>query len=108
MARGVGDRGGADREGPATPSEPGGVVDSEAVPEFVALRGLQRLSLRPGETRRIAFDLTPRDLSAVIPEGDRRMLSGAYRVSVGSGQPGTGVPVESAGFRIDQPMNLPE
>ena len=74
----------------------------------VALRGLQRLSLRPGETRKIAFDLTPRDLSGVTPEGERRVLKGAYRVSVGSGQPGTGVQVESALFTIDQPMNLPE
>jgi beta-glucosidase len=74
----------------------------------IALRGIQRLSLKSGETRRITFDLTPRDLSAVTPDGDRRVLSGAYRVSVGSGQPGTGVPVESAAFQIDQPMNLPE
>jgi beta-glucosidase len=74
----------------------------------IALRGLQRLSLGPGETRAISFDLTPRDLSSVTPEGDRRVLAGAYRVSVGSGQPGTGVPVKSAAFTIDQPMNLPE
>jgi beta-glucosidase len=74
----------------------------------IALRGLQRLSLSPGETRTITFDLTPRDLSAVTLQGDRRVLSGAYRVSVGSGQPGTGIPVESAAFRIDQSMNLPE
>src|SRR5438067_3945116 len=74
----------------------------------IALRGLQRLSLKSGETRRIVFELTPRDLSSVTVEGDRRMLSGAYRVSVGSGQPGTGAPVESAAFKIDQPMNLPE
>ena len=74
----------------------------------VALRGLQRLSLRPGEVRTIAFDLTPRDLSVVTMEGQRRVPKGAYRVSVGSGQPGTGVPVESAAFTIDQPMNLPE
>jgi beta-glucosidase len=74
----------------------------------IALRGLKRLSLRAGETRTITFDLTPRDLSAVTAEGDRQVLKGAYRVSVGSGQPGTGVPVEAAAFTIDQPMNLPE
>ncbi len=56
----------------------------------VALRGFQRLSLSPGEARSIGFDLTPRDLSAVTLAGKRRVLAGAYRVSVGSGQPGTG------------------
>jgi beta-glucosidase len=81
--------------------------DSQGAPR-VALRGLQRLTLKPGETRRIVFDLTLRDLSAVTPQGERRVLKGAYRVTVGSGQPGTGVPVQSAAFAIDHPMNLPE
>jgi 3-oxoacyl-(acyl-carrier-protein) synthase len=31
-----------------------------------------------------------------------------YGVSVGSGQPGTGVPVQSAGFGIDRPEVLPK
>jgi len=74
----------------------------------VALRGFQRVSLSPGEARRISFDLTPRDLSAVTIAGKRRVLAGAYRVSVGSGQPGTGVPETSAPFTIGQPIDLPE
>ncbi|HEX8938303.1 MAG TPA: glycoside hydrolase family 3 C-terminal domain-containing protein [Sphingomicrobium sp.] len=74
----------------------------------VALRGFRRLSLKPGEARAIRFDLTPRDLSSVTPAGKRRVLAGAYRVSVGSGQPGTGVPGQSASFRISQPIELPE
>jgi beta-glucosidase len=74
----------------------------------IALRGFQRLSLKPGETRRISFDLTPRDLSSVSVAGDRRVLPGTYRVSVGSGQPDTGVPGGSATFRISQPIEVPE
>ncbi len=74
----------------------------------IALRGFQRFSLKPGETRTIRFDLTPRDLSAVTLAGNRRVLPGAYRVSVGSGQPGTDVPGQSATFRIDKPIELPE
>ena len=74
----------------------------------IALRGFQRLSLKPGEARTISFDLTPRDLSAVTLAGNRRVLTGAYRVSVGSGQPGTGVPVRSAAFTISQPADVPE
>jgi beta-glucosidase len=74
----------------------------------VALRGFQRLSLSAGEARSIGFDLTPRDLSAVTLAGKRRVLAGAYRVTVGSGQPGTGLPGSSAAFTISQPTDLPE
>jgi beta-glucosidase len=58
----------------------------------IALRGYQRVTLKPGETRTLRFDLSPRDLSSVSVDGVRRVLAGAYRVSIGSGQPGTGVP----------------
>jgi beta-glucosidase len=74
----------------------------------VALRGFQRLSLRPGEARAISFELSPRDLSSVTPEGAHEVLAGKYRVSVGSGQPGTSVPSQSAEFRIDKAATLPE
>jgi len=74
----------------------------------VALRGFQRLSLKPGEARTITFDLAPRDLSTVSLAGERRVLPGAYRVSVGSGQPETGVAGQSATFKINQPIELPE
>jgi hypothetical protein len=36
------------------------------------------------------------------------VLPGAYRVSVGSGQPETGVAAQSATFKINQPIELPE
>jgi beta-glucosidase len=74
----------------------------------IALRGFQRISLKPGEARTIVFELAPRDLSAVTLAGNRRVLAGQYRVSVGSGQPGTGTPGQSATFRISQPIELPE
>jgi beta-glucosidase len=74
----------------------------------VALRGFQRLSLKPGEARKISVELTPRDLSSVSVAGDRRVLPGTYRVSVGSGQPDTGVPGGSATFRISQRIEVPE
>ena len=72
-------------------------------PEFdgaprLALRGFQRLALAAGESRTVSFDLSPRDLSFVTRDGDRQVMAGAYQVSVGSGQPGTGVPGQKAGF----------
>lgn len=63
----------------------------EGAPRF-ALRGFQRVSLKAGERRSISFRLSPRDLSFVTRDGVRQLMPGQYRLSVGSGQPGTGVP----------------
>jgi beta-glucosidase len=74
----------------------------------VALRGFSRLSLQPGQARAVTFDLSPRDLSSVTPDGVHTVLAGRYRVTVGSGQPGAGVPGRSAEFGIDRSAVLPE
>jgi beta-glucosidase len=74
----------------------------------LALRGFSRFSLQPGEARTVTFDLSPRDLSSVTLDGVHTVLAGRYRVSLGSGQPGTGVPLQSAEFEIDRPQVLPE
>jgi len=73
----------------------------------IALRGYQRVTLAPGERRKVAFDLSPRDLSAVTAGGTREVMAGQYRVSIGSGQPGTDVPVQSAGFKTSRIVPLP-
>jgi beta-glucosidase len=74
----------------------------------VALRGFQRVALKPGESRTIRFDLSPRDLSAVTVDGVRTVLAGEYRVTVGSGQPGTGAAGQSAGFTVGEAVTLPK
>ncbi|SEN07085.1 beta-glucosidase [Sphingomonas gellani] len=74
----------------------------------VALRGFQRVSLRPGESRTLTFTLSPRDLSSVAPDGARSVAAGTYRVTVGSGQPGTGVPGQSTSFTARQSAELPK
>lgn len=73
----------------------------------VALRGYQRVTLKPGEHRVISFDLSPRDLSAVAIDGTRQVMAGQYRVSVGSGQPDTGVPTSTASFTTSRAVRLP-
>ncbi len=55
-----------------------------------ALRGFQRVNVRPGQTQHVSLKLTPRDLSMVNAEGTRLVAAGAYRLFVGGGQPGTG------------------
>ena len=80
--------------------------DRPGVPN-IALRGFQRVHLAAGESQRVRFDLSPRDLSAVDPEGIRKVMTGKYRVFVGSGQPGTGAAVSSGGFDVKQSLELP-
>ncbi|MFC3580037.1 glycoside hydrolase family 3 C-terminal domain-containing protein [Sphingomonas hylomeconis] len=81
--------------------------DRAGVPR-IALRGFRRVALRPGETRLVNFDLSPRDLSSVTPDGARSVAAGRYRVSIGSGQPGTGVPSQTASFTAGQSAALPK
>ena len=74
----------------------------------IALRGFQRVTLQPGERRTVRFDLSPRDLSAVTADGVREVMAGDYQVSVGSGQPETGAPVQTARFSVGQSAPLPQ
>lgn len=73
--------------------------DRPGVPK-VALRGFQRIALNQGEAKTVRFSLSPRDLSAVTPEGQRLVMAGKYRVTVGGGQPGTGAAGQSASFSV--------
>jgi beta-glucosidase len=80
--------------------------DRPGVPN-IALRGFRRVHLAAGESRRVRFDLSPRDLSAVDPEGIRKVVAGEYRVFVGSGQPETGAAVSDGAFAVGQDVDLP-
>jgi beta-glucosidase len=51
------------------------------------LRGFERLSLDPGEWRKISFTLRPRDLSLIDENGKRVLEPGRFRVTFGGSQP---------------------
>jgi beta-glucosidase len=53
----------------------------------LALAGFQRLQLQPGQSRDVAFELTPAQLSFVDPAGHRAVRAGMYRVFAGGSQP---------------------
>ena len=72
----------------------------------VALRGFQRVPLKAGERRKISFTLSPRDLSFVTRDGVRQLTPGQYRLSVGSGQPGTGVAQQDGTLTLKQTVVL--
>ena len=82
---------------PKTPSAP-----------IRALRGFKRVHLAPGETQRVHFGLDPRDLSCVNEAGDHVVAAGVYRIHVGGGQPGAGVPGVEAQLSIEGGLKLPE
>ncbi|HEY2970878.1 MAG TPA: glycoside hydrolase family 3 C-terminal domain-containing protein [Pyrinomonadaceae bacterium] len=73
-----------------------------------ALRGFSRIHLRGGETQHVHFRLSPRDLSSVNEVGDRLVVPGSYQISVGSGQPGTNVPMVQDTFFLRGELKLPE
>ena len=73
-----------------------------------ALRGFQRVSLKPGEHRSVVFELSPRDLSFVSADGIRQVMPGGYTVSVGSGQPDAATAHQQAIFSVTTTVKLPE
>jgi beta-glucosidase len=72
----------------------------------LALRGFQRVSLKAGESRRVSFRLSPRDLSFVTRDGVRQLTPGQYKLSVGSGQPGTGVAGQDGALALSRVVVL--
>jgi beta-glucosidase len=73
-----------------------------------ALRGFERIHLAPGASQRVHFELKPRDLSMVTAAGEIVVAPGAYTISVGGGQPGTGAPAVSGSFSVQGSLALPE
>jgi beta-glucosidase len=51
------------------------------------LRGFERLTLAPGESRRLSFTLRARDFSLIDDSGRRVLEPGRFRVFVGGSQP---------------------
>jgi beta-glucosidase len=65
----------------------------------LALQGFQRIHLKPGESRRVQFQMDARQLSLVGLDGKRAVLPGGYTVFVGGGQPAFSKGVDGK-FRI--------
>jgi len=73
-----------------------------------ALRGFQRVHLEPGASQKVSFELKPRDMSIVTAAGEPVVAEGAYSISVGGGQPGTGAPGVNGTFHVKGKLMLPE
>jgi beta-glucosidase len=81
--------------------------DTPGTPK-IALRGFERISLKPGEQRTVRFELSPRDLSSVSHDGQIRVVPGRYQLFVGGGQPDSGLPGKKGSFVVEKQINLPE
>lgn len=62
------------------------VVSSVRTP-FLQLKGFERISLQPGQTKTVTFSLTPYDLSLLDVNMTRRVEPGEFRVHVGDVAP---------------------
>jgi beta-glucosidase len=51
------------------------------------LRGFERITLAPGESRRVAFTLSARDFSLIDEQGRRVLEPGRFRLTLGGCQP---------------------
>jgi beta-glucosidase len=74
----------------------------------LALRGFERIHLAPGETRKVVFQLHPRDLSMVTAAGDPTIADGQYTLFVGGAQPGDTQAGASTAFNIQGTIKIPE
>jgi beta-glucosidase len=73
-----------------------------------ALRAFQRVHLEAGASQKLRFELQPRDLSMVTEAGTPIVAEGEYTISVGGGQPHTGVSVLTQLFKVKGKLTLPE
>ncbi|MGA3264607.1 MAG: glycoside hydrolase family 3 C-terminal domain-containing protein [Terracidiphilus sp.] len=73
-----------------------------------ALRAFQRIHLEADASQKVRFELQPRDLSMVTEAGEPIIARGWYAISVGGGQPYSGVPMLTRPFNIKGTLTLPE
>jgi beta-glucosidase len=73
-----------------------------------ALRGFKRIHLKAGEAQKVRFELRDRDLSMVTEAGEPVIAEGKYSVSIGGGQPNTGLPAVAGTFEVKGTKSLPE
>jgi len=64
------------------------------------LEGFDRVTLKPGESRRMEFTLKPEQFSMINNRDARVIEPGWFTVSVGGGQPGTGAEKNGVGPQV--------
>jgi beta-glucosidase len=70
-----------------------------------ALKGFKRITLKAGESKIVAFELTPQDLSVPDEQGSMQLLKGKIALSVGGGQPDEKLETTSNSVKADITIN---
>jgi beta-glucosidase len=73
-----------------------------------SLVGFERVTLKPGESKDVSIALTARALSSVDDQGQRAVLPGTYRLSVGPSQPGESATAQETTFSVSGTVALPK
>jgi beta-glucosidase len=60
-----------------------------------ALKGIQRVFLKAGESKTVQFELSPEDLSIIDDNGNPKEFTGKVTISIGGGQPDSKVKTTS-------------
>lgn len=63
-------------------------ADASVRVPLYSLKGFKRVSLWPGESARVQFEITPELLELVNNDGERVLESGEFRVMIGGASPG--------------------
>ncbi len=74
----------------------------------IELEGFHHITLKPGETQPVSFQLDARQLSLVAPDGSRTDVPGTYSISVGGSQPGPGSNAISTSLTMEGTLALPK
>jgi beta-glucosidase len=96
----------------------GSVAGDEVVEAYVktpqkggplhALAGFERVHLAPGESRSVTIEIPARSLSSVDDAGQRSILAGSYKLSIGGAQPGETMSKSEATFAMTGTVALPK
>lgn len=54
-----------------------------------SMKGFKRISLQPGASGKVVFDITPESLSRVLATGETTVLPGTVKITVGGSLPGS-------------------
>jgi beta-glucosidase len=73
-----------------------------------ALRGFERVHLEAGQSKKLHFEMSARDLGMVTAAGERVIAEGRYTVSIGGGQPGSGAAMAAGKLQIVGTQALPK
>ena len=73
-----------------------------------SLAGFERVTLKAGESRDVTVHLDPRSLSSVDDKGNRAVLPGTYRISLGGAQPQETSSKSETSFTVTGTAPLPK